>query len=110
MHTMIDPNIVLTNPPIVLDQYMIVNGTCPELPGYMFGTTPFVFDPNAPEGGYPFTTTPLNGMLSLDGDISLIPDPQGIPTVTEWGMIILVLLFLTAGTLVAVRRRRPALA
>ena len=33
-----------------------------------------------------------------------------IPTVSEWGLIIMTLLALTAGTIVFARRRRPAVA
>ncbi len=33
-----------------------------------------------------------------------------IPTVSEWGLIVMLLLALTAGTIVFARRRRPAVA
>ena len=38
------------------------------------------------------------------------PAPPPIPTVSEWGLIIMTLLLLTAGTVVFARRRRPAAA
>ncbi|MFH1418380.1 MAG: IPTL-CTERM sorting domain-containing protein [Planctomycetota bacterium] len=36
--------------------------------------------------------------------------PDAVPTVSEWGLIIMTLLLLTAGTIVFARRRRPAAA
>ena len=39
-----------------------------------------------------------------------IPDAAEIPTVSEWGLIVLTLLGMTAGTIILARRRRPATA
>lgn len=38
------------------------------------------------------------------------PCEPAIPTVSEWGLIVMTLLALTAGTIVFARRRRPAVA
>ena len=38
------------------------------------------------------------------------PCEPAIPTVSEWGLIVMTLLALTAGTIVFARRRRPTLA
>ncbi|MBU0639164.1 MAG: IPTL-CTERM sorting domain-containing protein [Planctomycetes bacterium] len=89
--------------------YTIVNGRCPDLPGYLIGTTPIVFDPNAPQSGYPFSTTPLTGTLEHDGEIIFYPSPRQTPTVSEWGLIVMALLLLAAGTII-VRRRRHSTA
>ncbi len=45
------------------------------------------------------------GEVCVDGECVNI-----IPTVSEWGLIIMALLLLTAGTIVFARRRRPAVA
>ena len=45
------------------------------------------------------------GETCVDGECVNI-----IPTVSEWGLIVMVLLALTAGTIVFARRRRPAVA
>jgi hypothetical protein len=61
---------------VVLDEYDIQDGTCPDLPGYLIGTTPITFDPC---GIDPFGTTPLTGTLSRNGVIELLPQPQQPP-------------------------------
>jgi hypothetical protein len=61
----------------VLDEYDIQDGKCEDLPGYLIGTTPIVFDAC---GLDPFSTVPLNGILYRDGEIELIPAPQIDPT------------------------------
>jgi hypothetical protein len=46
---------------------------------------------------------------SLDLAFCITSEPEAdVPTLNEWGMIILVLLLLTAGTITVVRRRRAA--
>jgi len=49
--------------------------------------------------------------LSIDLPVSLlVTDPgQEIPTLSEWGMIIMALLLLTAGTIAVIRRRQVSL-
>ena len=64
---------------VILDEYEITDGTCPDLPGYLIGTTPITFDPTVPQSDNPFLTTLLNGTLSRDGEIELIPDPAVPP-------------------------------
>jgi hypothetical protein len=60
-----------------LPSYSVVNGTCPDLPGFLIGNTPIVFDPDAPEGVYPFSTAdPYTGTLLVHGEVVL----QGTPT------------------------------
>ena len=55
-------------------EYTIIDGECPDLPGYLFGTTPILFDPNAPGRSGPFSTyAPLTGTLYLDGDVEFSP-------------------------------------
>lgn len=93
----------------ILPSYSVVNGVCPDLPGYLIGTTPIVFDPSAPEGVYPFSTAnPYTGTLLVHGQILAQGTPAAVPTVAEWGMILLVLLVLATGTMVIARWRKLA--
>lgn len=110
VHIIVNPEVWLADPQPFLDSYDIVNGECDDLPGYLIGTTPIVFDPNAGPDEDPFSTTPLTGTLYLDSDITLGVTGAPIPTVSEWGLIIMTLLLLTAGTVIfgRLRRRRPA--
>ena len=106
VYIIVDPSVWLTDPRPFQDTYDIVNGECPDLPGYLIGTTPIVFDPNTPQGGNPFSTTPLNGTLSLDSDVIFTETVEPIPTVSEWGLIVMTLLLLVAGTIIFARRRK----
>ncbi len=69
------------------------------------GTT-FEFTFNEP-GVYGYHCHPHEelGMIS-----SITVNPAAIPTVSEWGLIVMTLLALTAGTIVFGRWRRPAVA
>jgi len=80
VYIVVDPNEWRDNySEVVLDEYYdIQNGTHPNLPGYLIGTTPITFDPLGPADG-PFSTTPLNGTLARDGEIELLPDPPVPP-------------------------------
>ncbi|MGB2807415.1 MAG: hypothetical protein WBC22_06730 [Sedimentisphaerales bacterium] len=79
VYIVVDPEVWRNNySGVVLDEYDIQNGTHPDLPGYLIGTTPITFDPLGPASG-PFSTTPLNGILSRDGEIELIPEPPQPP-------------------------------
>ncbi|GEM_PF-6316748 len=66
----------LADPRPYQDEYEIVDGECPDLPGYLIGTTPITFNPDAPPSGYPFDTTPLTGTLWLDGEFGFDPTEQ----------------------------------
>jgi hypothetical protein len=63
----------LSNPQPMQEQYNVINGETPDLPGYLIGTTPIVFDSLAGPGENPFSTTPLTDTLYLDGDVTGIP-------------------------------------
>jgi len=49
----------LANPVPPLDEYLVVSGECEDLPGYLIGTTPIVFNPYSGPDIYPFATTPI---------------------------------------------------
>jgi len=57
------------NPQPTKEQYIIIDGRCDDLPGYLIGTTPIEFDSLA-VGETPFSTVPLTGTLSLDGTLT----------------------------------------
>ncbi len=61
----------LARPQPLQPKYTISNGTCPELPGYIIGTTPMVFDSLAGPEENPMRTTPLNGTLWLDATVGV---------------------------------------
>lgn len=58
--------------------YTVTNGESPQLPGYLIGTTPFVFDPTAPAGDWrnAFSTTRYSGTLWRDGELTHAPQLQ----------------------------------
>jgi len=58
------------NPTEMFEEYDFVDGACGELPGYLVGTTPFVFDEDAGPGENPFSTTPFTGTLYRDGQVT----------------------------------------
>jgi len=107
VYTMIDLSQWLTDPRPIQNAYVVTNGTCPDLPGYLIGTTPIVFDSLAAPGGYPFSTTPLNGTLYLDAEVAFFRDHaiHAIPTMTEWGLSVLALLIISTAVWVLMRRR-----
>jgi hypothetical protein len=106
VHIMVNLEEWLADERPLQDVYDVVNGECPDLPGYMIGTTPIVFDSLAGPGSDPFSTTPLTGLLQRDGDITFTNEQ--IPTLSEYGLIILVVLLLGGAVLVIRRRRRVA--
>lgn len=66
------------------EEYLIINGVCEDLPGYLIGTTSIVFDPYVGPDVYPFSTTPLEYyVLSYDGEISLSPVANQAPYAPE---------------------------
>jgi hypothetical protein len=83
VYVMVDGNVALEEPPIIQDEYMILDGTCDELPGYLIGTTPIVFNPQAEPYDYPFETTPLTGVLQLDGEMEHMREENLPPTAPE---------------------------
>lgn len=105
VYVVLDPTVWRAEPRPLRDTYDIVNGRCPDLPGYLIGTTPITFDPNAGEGENPFSTTPLTQTLHRDGEITLTPE-RDIPTVSEWGLIVMAGLVLAAGTMLIIWRKR----
>ena len=57
------------DPRPMLEEYDFIDGECPDLPGYLVGSTPIVFDSLAPPTrGTPFSTTPFTGTLYRDGE------------------------------------------
>jgi hypothetical protein len=71
-----------------LPSYSVVNGVCPDLPGYLIGTTPIVFDPSAPEGVYPFSTAnPFTGTLFVHGEVLLEGTPSVPVEETTWSRV-----------------------
>lgn len=74
----------LANPVPPQEEYLIINGMCEDLPGYLIGTTPIVFNPYVGPDEYPFSTTPLEYyVLSLAGEISLSPVANQAPYAPE---------------------------
>jgi hypothetical protein len=76
-----DPSVWLHDPRVIQDTYFIIDGECEDLPGYLIGTTPIIFDPNAGPDDNPFSTTPLTGMLYSDGELTLTPSSR----CGQWG-------------------------
>lgn len=66
------------------EEYIIVSGECEDLPGYLIGTTPIVFNPYAGPDENPFSTTPIEEyVLSYDGEISFSPVANQAPYAPE---------------------------
>jgi len=78
---------------------------CPNLPGYLIGVTPIVFDPLAGPGLDPFSTTPLTGTLYRDGEMRFMRIVEG-PSLTQWGLIVLTLLLAILGAIQVAKRHR----
>jgi hypothetical protein len=83
-YSIVDLDIWLDDPRPPKEFYYISGGVCEDLPGYLIGTTPIVFNPNALQSDYPFSTTPLTGVLYndaeiiLSGSVNLAPVPPDI--------------------------------
>jgi len=86
--------------------YNIDNGECPDLPGYLIGTTPLVFDSLAAPDKNPFSTTPFTGQLYLSSEFEV--NSSEIPALSHWGLVALVALLLLAALLVMRHRRISA--
>jgi hypothetical protein len=76
-YVLVNPAEWLADPRPTQETYEIFGGRCNELPGYLIGTTPFVFDSLAGPNENPFSTTPLTGTLFLDAEISLLSYASG---------------------------------
>jgi len=80
----------------ILATYSIVNGSSPDLPGFLFGTSPIVFDSLADSTGSPFSTTPFTGVVQAIGsshllsDFFICGDPNGNVTINSSDIIYLV--------------------
>jgi len=74
----------LANPVPPMYEYEIINGECEDLPGYLIGTSPIIFDPYAGPEDNPFFTAPLEfGILVNDGEITFSPVPNQSPFTPE---------------------------
>lgn len=72
----------LENPQPPQESYVITNGRCDSLPGYMISTTPIEFDPNAPPDEDPFSWEEnLNCILWYDSELTTEPEGPCCPTV-----------------------------
>jgi len=109
IYIVVDLSAWLADPRIPQDNYVISDGECADLPGYLIGTTPIVFNQNADPTENPFQTTTFTGTVDLAGS-SGYDIPEEIPTLSEWGMIVLALLLLTGGTVAVIRRRKAVAA
>ncbi|HEC80826.1 MAG TPA: hypothetical protein ENI42_00145 [Thermoplasmatales archaeon] len=76
IYVVIDLSEFLENPQPPQESYVITDGRCDDLPGYLIGTTPIEFDPTAPADEDPFTTTPFNGVLWEDSEITTEPEEE----------------------------------
>lgn len=80
IHAIVNLDEYLANPVPPMDTYEIINGECEDLPGYLIGTTPIVFDPLVGPEDNPFFTVPIEyGLLHNDGEITLSPVPNESP-------------------------------
>ncbi len=75
VYVLVNPEEWVADPRPPHESYEIIDGECDNLPGYLIGTTPISFDPCAPEGQSPFSTTPLTGTLYNNAAIILIAEP-----------------------------------
>ena len=116
-----DPNIYIVvnfrvaheNPVPPQETYTFNNGVCEQLPGYQVGTTPFV-DKGGEIPCHPFETDNLfTGTLYPHADIGIISEGNGghngvVPTLSEWGLIVMALLLVAVGAIAIRRRKRIA--
>ena len=86
IHVGVDLNQWCDDPRPLQQTYFVINGTCPDLPGYIIGTTPIVFNKDAPPDVNPLETTPLTGVLSLGGYGTLTPEPATMSLLAFGGL------------------------
>ncbi len=79
----------------------VVNGTCPELPGYVIGTSPLIF---SADSGW-VNPDPYSGDVVLLGEVWVVSS-EPIPTLTEWGLIIMFVIMATGIVWFVVHNRR----
>lgn len=80
IYCIVNLDVFLASPTPPLDEYLVINGECDELPGYLIGTTPIEFNPNAGPDENPFSTTPLEYyVLVNDGEITFLPVANQAP-------------------------------
>jgi hypothetical protein len=91
--TLLDPGPIEIDPGTYID--LIIPGALRLQPG------PWIV--------YRFNGRGQNEFIDI-GQQEVVATAEDIPTLTEWGMIILGLLLLTAGTIAAIRRRKAAVA
>lgn len=91
---------------IIIEGYEVVDGRCAELTGFVFGTTPLVFDPTAGPDVNPFSTKPFTGRVQTVGKLTFMRSVEA-PAASPWGLVIVVSLLATTGAIAVVRRRRP---
>jgi len=63
LYVLIDLETALSYPPAVTSEYIIIDGTTPDLPGYLIGVTPFDFNPGADSTSGPFATDAFTGVV-----------------------------------------------
>jgi len=72
----------LENPRPPQESYVITNGRCDELPGYMISTEPIEFNPDAPPEEEPFSwEETLNCILWYDSELTGEPESSCCPAV-----------------------------
>ncbi len=100
----------LASPQPLLPSYDIIGGICPDLPGFLIGTSEIIFNPGAGPMDNPFETTPLTGTLYLDGEVTFSPlAAPPVPAMNQWGLIALIVLLMIGGAVVIKNRKQSGL-
>jgi len=76
---------------------------------YIMSLSPGTYAVTYSLGGYLDTVIP--GVVIVDGqtttqDAIIEPDPNSVPTLSEWGMLLMGLMLMAAGSIAVIRRRR----
>jgi hypothetical protein len=93
------------DPDLLGTQHEIVSGINPLFPGHEFGQEPITIDFVA---GDFINPSPLTDTVLVDGFCQLVLFHSSIPTLSEWGAIILGTLLLLLTVFSYWRRRSPA--
>ena len=64
-----DLSVFIDDPRPPQEVYEITDGECDDLPGFLIGTTPITFNPQAGPDEFPFETTRFSGILYHDGEV-----------------------------------------